>query len=241
MIILPAIDIRGGRCVRLVQGDYSKETVYSDSPASQAAAWRDQGAEFLHLVDLDGAKEGRPVNLESVAAITKAISIPCELGGGIRTLEDAEKAFTSGVARVILGTAACENLGLVKDFIAKFSAERIVVGIDAKNGKVSVRGWIDTTNVDPCVLARQAAAIGILRFIYTDISTDGMLGGPNLQSLSAFCDAVTGSKVIASGGVSSVSDVKGIAKLARPNIEGIIVGKALYEGKATLKELSATE
>lgn len=237
IIIIPAIDIRAGRCVRLIQGDYSKETVYSDNPAAQALIWQNQGAEYLHLVDLDGAKEGRPVNLKSVREITKAIKIPCELGGGIRTIEDAEKTFEAGIQRIILGTAACENLEFVVELIGRFSAERIVVGIDAKNGKVSVRGWVGITDTDPCGLASRAEKMGVGRFIYTDISTDGMLAGPNLDSLAAFCDAVPSAKVIASGGVSSISDARNIANLAKPNIEGIIIGKALYEKQISLPEL----
>ena len=147
MIILPAIDLRGGRCVRLLQGDYAKETVYSEQPADQAAQWEAQGGEFLHLVDLDGAKEGTLINTEAIGSICQRIKIPCELGGGIRTIDDAKKAFDLGVNRIILGTAACESPRIIEDFTNQFGSDRIVVGIDAKNRYVAVRGWLETSEV----------------------------------------------------------------------------------------------
>jgi phosphoribosylformimino-5-aminoimidazole carboxamide ribotide isomerase len=235
--IFPAIDIRGGKCVRLIQGDYDRQTTYSDSPASQASLWEKQGAEFLHLVDLDGAKEGKPVNLDTIASITKAVKIPCELGGGIRTVEDAELIFQAGVERIILGTAACENPEVIEEMILKFSHEKIVIGIDAKNGKASVRGWQKQTSFKATDLAEAFARKGASRFIYTDISTDGMLSGPNYCAISEFCDAVPGAKVIASGGISSADDVIKLMNLGKKNLEGVIIGKALYEGKILLSDL----
>lgn len=235
--ILPAIDLRNGKCVRLLQGDYDKETIYSDSPADQAKKWKNGGAEFIHLVDLDGAKNGAPANLEAVKAITDAVSTPCELGGGIRTIEDAEAVFAAGVTRIILGTVACRNPELVDEMIEKFGAEKIVIGIDAKNGKAAVEGWLDDTGLDAFKLAEDFAAKGVKRFIYTDISTDGMLTGPNLESQAELCDRVPGCAVIASGGVSQASDVANLANLDKENLEGVIVGKALYDGRTTLKEL----
>jgi phosphoribosylformimino-5-aminoimidazole carboxamide ribotide isomerase len=235
--IFPAIDICGGKCVRLIQGDYDRQTTYSDSPSDQASLWEKQGAGFLHLVDLDGAKDGKPVNLDTIASITKAVKIPCELGGGIRTVEDAELIFKAGVERIILGTAACENPELIEEMILKFSHEKIVIGIDAKNGKASVRGWQKQTSFKATELAEEFARKGASRFIYTDISTDGMLSGPNYCAISEFCDAVPGAKVIASGGVSAPEDVIKLMNLGKKNLEGVIIGKALYEGKILLSDL----
>ncbi|HBC89395.1 MAG TPA: 1-(5-phosphoribosyl)-5-((5-phosphoribosylamino)methylideneamino)imidazole-4-carboxamide isomerase [Lentisphaeria bacterium] len=235
--VFPAIDIRDGKCVRLIQGNYEKQITYSDSPSSQAALWEKQGARFLHLVDLDGAKEGHPVNLKTVETITNAIKIPCQLGGGIRSIEDAKLAFKAGVERIIIGTAACENPNFVEDLVQKFSHEKIVIGIDAKNGKASVRGWMKDTDLKATDLAAEFARKGINRFIYTDIATDGMLSGPNYSAISEFSDAVPGTKVIASGGVASVNDVIKLLNIAKKNIEGVIIGKALYDGKLALSDL----
>ncbi|HCE43107.1 MAG TPA: 1-(5-phosphoribosyl)-5-((5-phosphoribosylamino)methylideneamino)imidazole-4-carboxamide isomerase [Lentisphaeria bacterium] len=235
--VFPAIDVRGGKCVRLIQGNYDKQITYSDSPASQAALWEKQGAHFLHIVDLDGAKEGRPVNLKTIEAITKAVKIPCQLGGGIRSIDDAHLAFNAGVERIIVGTAACENPEFVEELVQKFSHEKVVIGIDAKNGKASVRGWLKDTNLKATDLAEEFARKGINRFIYTDIHTDGMLSGPNFSAISEFCDAVSGAKVIASGGVASTDDVIKLMNLAKKNIEGVIIGKALYDGKIVLSDL----
>ena len=190
MLIIPAIDIRNGKCVRLVQGDYARETVYSDSPSEQAAKWRDGGAKFIHLVDLDGAKAGKIVNLDAVKEICRTVNVPTELGGGIRTVADAEKALGAGVSRVIIGTTACENPELVTEMIQKFGADKIVVGIDAKNGKAAVKGWLESSGLDAVDLAVAMAKLGVKRIIYTDISTDGMLSGPNLQANAALCDKV---------------------------------------------------
>ena len=237
LIILPAIDLLDGKCVRLQQGDYNQETIYSDSPAVQAKEWENSGAEYIHLVDLDGAKKGAPANLEAVKAITDAVSVPCELGGGIRTIEDAEAVFAAGVDRIILGTIACKQPELVDMMIEKFGAEKIVIGIDAKDGKAAIAGWLDDTGIDAFKLAENFAAKGVKRFIYTDIATDGMLTGPNLEAQAELCDRVPNCAIIASGGVSEAADIAKLADLQKSNLEGVIVGKALYDGKTTMKEL----
>ena len=235
--ILPAIDLLNGKCVRLRQGDYSQETVYSDTPAEQAKQWESDGAEILHLVDLDGAKEGKPVNIPAIKAITEAISIPCELGGGIRTIEDAKNVFDAGISRIILGTIACREPEIVDAMIAEFGADKIVIGIDAKDGKAAVSGWLEDSGIDAFELAAKFAKKGVKRFIYTDISTDGMLSGPNIEAQTKLCDTLPNCSIIASGGVSCANDIKLLAETERKNLEGVIVGKALYDGKTTLKEL----
>lgn len=237
MFVIPAIDIIDGKCVRLFRGDYAQKTVYPGSPEEVAAKWEKSGARIIHLVDLDGAKAGKPVNLAAVKAATGAVSIPCELGGGIRTLADAEAAFAAGVARVILGTVACENRPLVADLLARFGPEKVVVGIDAKDGKAAVKGWLENSGMDALELAAGFAAMGVSRFIYTDISRDGALVGPNYAAMAAFCDRVPGAAVIASGGVGEASHVETLAKLGKPNLEAVIVGKALYDGKVSMDQL----
>lgn len=237
MKIIPAIDIRGGNCVRLFQGDYAKETVYGTDPAAQAKAWQDAGAEIIHLVDLDGAKAGHPVNLEAIEAICKAVTIPCELGGGIRTVEDAKAVLDLGISRVILGTVACDNPKLAETFISQFGTEKIVVGIDAKDGKVATRGWVETSSTDAFALARKLYLFGVSRIIYTDIATDGALCGPNLKSVENLCDLIPECNVIASGGVSSAKDIADLNALGKANLEGAIVGKALYDGRVTFADL----
>lgn len=238
MQIFPAIDMRGGRCVRLFQGDYNKETVYNADPASQAVEWEKLGAPLIHLVDLDGAKEGHPVNCECIEKICKSVKIPCEIGGGIRTLEDGEKLFSLGVARVILGTAACENPDLAKAFIDQFGAEKVVIGIDARDGFVAVRGWLETSKVSALDLAEKMVALGVKRIIFTDISTDGAFTGPSIGPTSELCRKVPSCKIIASGGVSKAEDASLLASLGFDNLEGVIVGKALYDGRTTYQALA---
>ena len=237
MLIIPAIDIRGGKCVRLFQGDYNRETVYGDSPAEQAVRWEKEGAHIIHLVDLDGAKAKQPVNLDAVREICSAVHIPCELGGGIRTLEDARKALDAGVYRLILGTVACENPKLAKEFVSEFTAERVVVGIDARGGCVAVNGWLENSGVDAYELVLTLQEMGVTRFIYTDIATDGALSGPNCDAIAALCSRVPRCGVISSGGISSARDITALRELRKDNLEGAIVGKALYDGKTTYREL----
>lgn len=237
MLIFPAIDMRNGRCVRLFQGDYNRETVYGASPADQAEVWQKEGAPLIHLVDLDGAKAGHPVNLDSIREICKTVSIPCELGGGIRTPQDAEQVFSLGISRVILGTAACENRELIRDFIRNFGAEKIVVGIDARSGMVALRGWLETSSVKALDLAAEMAGLGVRRIIFTDIATDGAFTGPSIGPTSELCRTVPQCRIIASGGISSDADAGKLAALQLDNLEGVIVGKALYDGRTTYRAL----
>ena len=238
MNIIPAIDLRGGCCVRLFQGDYAKETIYGENPVEQALKWQEAGADIIHLVDLDGAKAGHIVNKEAIKNICSAVSIPCELGGGIRSIEDAKQAFELGVSRVILGTVACEDPSVAEEFIKQFGTEKVVVGIDAKDGKVAIRGWVETSTVDAFALAQNLYLLGVSRIIYTDIATDGALSGPNLVSVQKLCSLVPDCKIIASGGVSAAEDILHLKQLNMANLEGVIVGKALYDGRATFQELN---
>ncbi len=239
MLILPAIDILDGKCVRLFQGDYSKETVYSSSPIEIAKKWEQQGAEFIHLVDLDGAKLGKPVNLNIIKDICNNVTVPCELGGGIRSFSDAEKMLLAGVSRVILGTAACKNENLVFSLINKYGPEKIVIGIDAKDGMVAVEGWLESSSIDAYKLAVKFAEKGVKRFIYTDILRDGALIGPNFDSVTKFCTAVPNCNVIASGGVGNAKHVKRLEQISieYSNLEGVIIGKALYANRMSLKDI----
>ena len=239
MIIIPAIDIISGECVRLSQGDYDRKTVYSDAPTEMALSWQKKGAKYLHLVDLDGAKIGKLVNIEIIRKICEKVSIPCEFGGGVRTLQDIELLFKAGVDRIILGTIAIENQELVKNILSKYGAEKIVIGIDAKGGRVAVKGWLETSNISAIELATHFAKIGVKRFIYTDISKDGALSGPNIEMTCNLCEKVENCYVIASGGVGSIKDIKNLLESSKeyPNLEAVIVGKALYEGKIILEEI----
>lgn len=233
MLILPAIDIRGGKCVRLVQGDYAQETVYDDDPVAVAQGFVEQGAEWIHIVDLDGAKAGKPVNLDIVERIVKQTSAKVELGGGIRSLESANQVLNRGIARVIFGSRLVSNRAESADLFLELG-ERAVAGIDARNGKVSVTGWTEDSELDALDLAKELEEAGAKRFIVTDIATDGMLSGPNLQMLAEFSGALTG-HVIASGGVSSLEDLKSINAI-QPPVEGAIVGKAIYERRLTVQQ-----
>ena len=234
MEIIPAIDLLGGACVRLHQGDYNQVTRFSDDPVAQALRWQDQGASRLHLVDLDGAKSGDPVNDTSVRAITDALSIPVQLGGGVRTLERAESLIDCGLDRVILGTAAIENPEMVKQLAARHPG-KVVVGIDARDGKVATRGWIEESDVDATTLARELSSVGIAAIISTDIATDGTLAGPNLTALRAMADA-SSVPVIASGGVGCMADLLALLALEPIGVTGVITGRALYDGRIDLKE-----
>lgn len=234
MIVIPAVDIRRGRCVRLVQGRPEEETVFGEDPVAMAIHWRDGGAARLHVVDLDGAFAGTPVQLPVVAAIAAAVGIPVQLGGGLRTLRDVEAALGAGVERVILGTAACADPDLLESLL-RIHGDRVAVGIDARDGMVAIRGWAETTDRPAVDLARDVATRGVRRIIMTDIATDGMLSGPNLEGLAAVCAAFPGS-VIASGGVACAEDVRAISRLGPARVEGVIVGRALYAGQYELSE-----
>lgn len=234
MIILPAIDIKSGNVVRLTQGEFDKETKYFDSPADVAQMWKESGIKFLHVVDLDGALKGERINAAAISGISKVL--PCELGGGIRSLEDIEKALELGVSRVIIGTAAIKDAGFVANAVEKYG-DRIMVSIDAKDGFVATDGWTKTLDVKSVDFAIKMESIGVSTIIYTDIATDGMLQGPNFEELITVNKAV-GCNVIASGGVSSLEDIK---KLEQLGFYGCIVGKAIYEGKIDIDELTKME
>ena len=234
MIILPAIDLMHGKVVRLQQGRFDAVTVYSEEPVNVAKEWEKQGAEWLHLVDLDGAFSGEPRNLKIIQAITQAVSIPCELGGGLRRKEDILTAFESGIARVAIGSKAVDSLQFVKELVAEFGGEKIAVGIDAKNGQVAINGWQETTSQKAEDFAQTILKTGVEMIIYTDIATDGMLQGPNLTAMRAMA-AIAPNRLIASGGVSRQEDIKNLAAI--PGVYGAIVGKALYEKKITLSDL----
>ncbi len=226
--VIPAVDILDGKCVRLEKGDYSKVTVYSDDPVSMAEKWRDQGYGRLHLVDLDGAREGSPKNIKVVKAIVSAVSIPVQVGGGIRHLDTVKELFDSGVDRIILGTVAFENLSFIKTVSELFGA-KIAVSIDARKDIVLTKGWLERTSLKAVDAAKKLISMGIKRFVYTDISRDGMMAGPNFNGIKKFTSSVNAS-VIASGGVTTREDVKKLSSLSK-NLEGCIVGRALYEAK----------
>ncbi len=238
MTIYPAIDLKGGRCVRLAQGRADQQTVYSEDPAEVAAGFRAAGGEWVHVVDLDGAFTGQPQNMPAIRAIA-SIGLRVELGGGLRSRESVERALAMGVSRAVIGTRAVESDEFVAELVREFG-DRIAVGIDAKNGRVAVKGWVDTTGTGALALAGRMAGLGVATLIHTDISTDGMLSGPNFAAQEALLSAV-GCRVIASGGVSRREDVSRLAALAmrHANLEGVIVGKALYEKRVELSDLLA--
>lgn len=231
MIIFPAIDIRGGQCVRLKQGDFNQETVYSSNPSEMAKKWEEDGAEFIHVVDLDGAKDGEGKNLSVIEEIVKSVNVPVQLGGGIRTMEYIDKLIEAGVSRVILGTAVIEKEGFAEMAVEKYG-DKIAVSLDAKNGYVATKGWTHTTDIKAIDVAKKLEKIGVKTIIYTDISKDGMLIGPNFDETGALNESVN-IDIIASGGVGSVEDVK---RLTEMNVYGAIIGKALYDGKVSLKD-----
>ena len=237
MEIIPAIDLLDGACVRLHQGDYDQVTRFSEDPVAQALSWQSPGAIRLQLVDLDGAKRGEPINDAAVRAITAALDIPVQLGGGVRSLERAEELIACGLDRVILGTVAIEQPELVQE-LAQRHPGRIVVGIDANDGRVATRGWIEQSDVLATDLAKQFSAAGIAAIITTDIATDGTLAGPNLEALRtmAQCSAVP---VIASGGIGCMADLLSLLPLEPLGVTGVIVGRALYDGRVDLAEAIA--
>lgn len=235
MIIYPAIDIRGGKCVRLLKGEFSQQTVYGDDPSEMAAKWEAAGAKYLHLVDLDGALKGRSVNTEAIKKIARTVNIPIQLGGGIRNEEAIAEKFDAGVQRVILGTAAVNDPEFVKRVAQKYN-ERIVVGIDAKDGYAAVEGWSSVSDLRAVDFAKMMADIGISTVIYTDIATDGTLGGPNLSAMEEMVNAVPEIDVIASGGIATIDD---IAALKTTGVAGAITGRALYANTLDLAEAIA--
>lgn len=234
MQIWPAIDLRDGKCVRLQQGDYDRETVFGDDPAAMARRWVDQGAQFLHLVDLDGARDGRPTNLESVRQIRDAVSIVCELGGGIRDETTIHQLLDVGIDRLVIGTKALKQPDWFRKLCRAFPG-RLALGIDARDGRVATDGWLETSDTLATELARQFEGEPLAAIIYTDIATDGMLAGPNVEGQAEMQRAVN-LPVIASGGVTTADDV---ARLAAVPMAGCIIGRALYEGKLTIADALA--
>jgi phosphoribosylformimino-5-aminoimidazole carboxamide ribotide isomerase len=232
MLVIPAIDLKAGRCVRLLQGRAQDATIYSDDPAATAVKWASMGAKLLHVVDLDGAFSGSQKNLESVIRIRKAINIDIEVGGGIRDLSRIDQLITAGINRVILGTVAVEKPELVKEACAKYPG-RVLVGIDAKNGDVAVKGWVEVTAVKAKDLAIMMQGYGCAGIIYTDIARDGMLSGPNIEAVSEMAAGLN-IPVIASGGISSLEDIKNLLRVK--GLWGAITGKAIYSGTLDLKE-----
>ena len=237
MIIYPAIDIRGGRCVRLTEGRFDAETVFADDPAEMSLKWAGLGAEFLHLVDLDGALAGEGKNVPVIQRILKSVSIPVQLGGGIRNLETIEKLLSLGVNRLILGSAAVKNPQLVEEACKKYPGH-IAVGIDAKNGDVAIEGWGQGSGVAATELAKKMASFGVETIIYTDISRDGMLSGVNVEATAALARAC-GVPIIASGGVASLDDIRRVKAVEGDGVQGCIIGKAIYTGAVDLKEALA--
>lgn len=237
--ILPAIDLKGGQCVRLRQGRATDATIYGTDPAAQAREWVRQGASWLHVVDLDGAFQGRPVHLETIGAIVRAAGVPVECGGGLRSDTDLEALLACGVRRAVLGTRALERREDLAALAAKYG-DRLAVGIDARDGFVQVKGWTETSRTPATQLAAQAAAVGVATIIYTDTATDGMLRGPNFAGVADLCASVGAAcQVIASGGIATPEDITRLRALGRKNLGGAIVGMALYEGRTSLAALLA--
>ena len=234
MVVIPAVDIKDGRCVRLQQGQMSKETIYSEVPEDMAVKWYNEGAERLHLVDLNGAVEGRPANGEVINNIVNAIPIPIQLGGGIRDLKTIKSYLDLGIQQIIIGTAAYKDPGFIATACEKFPG-RIILGIDAKEGYVAVQGWTEETDISPIGMARKYESLGISAIIYTDIQRDGMSTGPNIEATRNLAEALD-IPVIASGGISGINDVERILSLKRYGVTGMITGKALYEGTLNLAD-----
>ena len=234
MDVIPAIDILDGRCVRLYQGDYQQSEVFGEDPVEVAQRWYSQGAKYLHVVDLDGARDGKPKNLKVIEAIARSIPIRVQMGGGLRDRESIVSVLNSGVSRVILGTAAVENSQLIADICAEFP-EQIMIGIDARDGKVATRGWLTTSEVMAVDLAKRMTSIGIAGIIYTDIHRDGTMQGPNIEALRQLAENVD-VPVIASGGISSITDLLNLLSLESIGVKGAIVGRAIYTGDIQLRE-----
>lgn len=231
--VIPAIDLRNGKCVRLRQGKFSEETVYDTDPIKVALKWEEEGAKYLHIVDLDGALAGHPINTELIIKIAATVKIPVQTGGGLRTETQIQHLLDNGISRAIIGTAACESEDVVNPLIKRFKS-KLAIGIDACEGLVQTRGWTNTTSLNAVDLAVRLDKMGAENLIYTDTKRDGMLTGPNISGIVDLCQHVN-CRVIASGGISAVDDIINLRALALPNLTGIIVGKALYEGKVSLR------
>ena len=235
MEVIPAIDLRGGRCVRLHQGDFERETVFSDDPLAMAQRWQEEGGPRLHLVDLDGAATGEPAHLAIISAIVKALDIPVQVGGGIRSADTARAWLEAGVDRVVIGTAAVRKPEMVAEVCRDHGSDRVVVSVDARDGMVALQGWMEASEVTVLELAGRMSGLGVERLLYTDIARDGMLTGPDLETNSSLVRE-TGLSILASGGVSSVDDIR---HLVPTGVEGVIVGRALYTGAVSLPAAAA--
>ena len=235
MEIIPAIDLRGGNCVRLYQGDYARETVFSDDPLAVAQRWQAEGGQRLHIVDLDGAHSGNPANLAAITAITRRLAIPVQVGGGVRSADTAAGLFDAGAARVVVGTAAVSNPELVEELCRRFGSERVVVALDARDGLVAIRGWTETSAITATDLAKRMADLGVVRLLYTDISRDGTLEEPNYAATAALVQD-SGLAVLSAGGVGAAEHV---ANLVPTGAEAAIIGRALYTGDITIAQAVA--
>ncbi|MGQ9608035.1 MAG: 1-(5-phosphoribosyl)-5-[(5-phosphoribosylamino)methylideneamino]imidazole-4-carboxamide isomerase [bacterium] len=235
MLVIPAIDIRNGKCVRLIQGKADAETVFSDDPVAIAIKWQEKGAKFLHLVDLDGAFTGAPKNLDIISKIVESVSIPVEMGGGIRDRKTLEDVLVAGVKIAILGTKALTDPDFTKAMCKEYN-DRIAVGIDAKDGIAAIHGWTKSSEKSAIKLAQEMRDLGVKTIIYTDIKRDGMLTGPNISATKNISMAVPGVNIIASGGVSSIDDIKALKEIEKYGVKGVIIGKALYTGNIRLEE-----
>jgi phosphoribosylformimino-5-aminoimidazole carboxamide ribotide isomerase len=237
LILYPAIDIRDGKAVRLTQGDYDRETAYDDDPVVAARRWVDGGARWLHVVDLDGARAGAPVNTEHVRRIVAAVSVPVQLGGGLRDSKKVEEAFSSGAERVVLGTAAVRDPGMA-EAIAAAHGDRVVASVDSRSGKVAAEGWTEASDLGTAEVIAALSDRGVRRFVYTPVDVDGLMQGPDLDSLRDAAKATDG-ELIYSGGVGSLDDLRALADLGLDNLGGVIVGRALYEQRFTVAEAQA--
>jgi len=236
MLLIPAIDLKNGFCVRLLQGESDKETVYSNDPAAMAVTFEEAGAKRLHLVDLDGAFQGEGANISSICSILNNVSIPVQIGGGLRTEEDIERMLALGVSAVIVGTMAVKRPDVLEKLLKKYTDEQIILGIDARNRKVSIEGWKESTKIQDVEFALRWKKSGIKRVVFTDISRDGMLSGPNLAALREMAEH-TGLKIVASGGISSMEDLEQLKTLEPYGVDQVISGKAIYEGKIDLRKV----
>jgi len=237
--LYPAVDILGGSAVRLLQGDYEAKRVYDEDPLSAARGWSEQGASFLHVVDLDGAKTGEPVNLDQLRRITSALDVSVQYGGGLRSLQAVDDALRAGAKRVILGTAAFTQPGLLREALAAHGPERVLVSVDVRGGRVATAGWTQASDLGSEAALDQLQATGVRRFVFTNVDRDGMLEGPDLEEVRRAALCLRGGSLLYSGGIGALADLEALARLREPGLAGVIVGKALYERRFTVAEAQA--